>query len=624
MAQTILDNWISRYGIPEQIHSDQGSQFTGHVFQELMELLDIKNTVTPPYNPRSNKVERFHRVLGEVIRSNSTRPVDDWVGKIPAALFAYRTTVSSVTGVTPFQALFGVNGRVPLDLLFPTPSEKQEEWSEFIQQVRTRMRHIHQEMREKIGLGIGRAAERSRRERKGEKYLEIGDHVYYFSPQVPKSPQGQTTRKFAILWTGPYVIQRKISDSLFVIYPIGEWAKRPREITAVIDKLSKIRPELVRQIPTPTVKIDLDKLQVDDEDFGEFVKNDTIETDSPETQIPIYTGIPTHEIRDLPPRAQAESHAPPDPREGEIPQEENGGWAEQESRDKQQLPPCDLESTDNKDPVQENLEPPPLSYRENPVEITDKFLDSGSDKSDVEIEQDQDGESEARPPVKFALRAPVLRSPQGPVTRSQTSRGGSTVGSWLTKRFKMAGADPDVLRKRKERNDSLTSEGKRGKPKRDSESEEKEGKDPAEMEEGEEQVFELSIDEEEREGFTNPPKVEVTGIEGIPRSARDGEKKRISVKERIQERRVVERTPDREGPIGIQTIRVLKASLDKEIKRREEAEAGRRRANRELAELRQAWIEREMDWAYHQEHAQLAIEAMGQILERYEKDGPPL
>ena len=248
VAQVVLEHWVSRYGIPEQIHSDQGAQFTGTLFSEVMEMLDIKKTVTPPYNPRSNKVERFHRVLGEIIRSDSTRPADSWAEKLPAALFAYRTTVSTVTGVTPFQALFGINGRVPLDVLFPTPAERLETWSEFIEQSRTKIRTMHQAMREKIGIGIGRAAERARREQRGEKYLEVGDHVYYFSPQIQRSGTGQVHRKFAILWTGPYVVQKKVSESLFVIYPLGNWAKRPREIMAVIDKLSKIKPELVGKI----------------------------------------------------------------------------------------------------------------------------------------------------------------------------------------------------------------------------------------------------------------------------------------------------------------------------------------------------------------------------------------
>ena len=62
-----------------------------------MGLLGITKTTTPAYNPRSNKVERLHRVLGNVLRSDQTGSVYQWVQKVPLWMFAYWTTV--VTGV---------------------------------------------------------------------------------------------------------------------------------------------------------------------------------------------------------------------------------------------------------------------------------------------------------------------------------------------------------------------------------------------------------------------------------------------------------------------------------------------------------------------------------------------
>ena len=117
----VLEQRVARYGIPDQIHSDQGLQFTSELFRGLMGLLGITKTTTPAYNPRSNKVERLHRVLGNVLRSDQTGSVYQWVQKVPLAMFAYRTTVSNVTGVTPFKGVFGVDSRVPLDVIFPPP-----------------------------------------------------------------------------------------------------------------------------------------------------------------------------------------------------------------------------------------------------------------------------------------------------------------------------------------------------------------------------------------------------------------------------------------------------------------------------------------------------------------------
>ena len=54
-------------------------------------------------------MERLHRVLGIVLRSDQTGSVYQWVQKVPLMMFAYRTTVSNVTGVTPFKGVFGVD-----------------------------------------------------------------------------------------------------------------------------------------------------------------------------------------------------------------------------------------------------------------------------------------------------------------------------------------------------------------------------------------------------------------------------------------------------------------------------------------------------------------------------------
>jgi hypothetical protein len=119
-----------------------------------MDTLGIKNTTTPAYNPRSNKVERFHRVLGDILRSNSTGLASTWTQKLPLALFAYRTAVSNTTGVTPFRAVFGTNSRVPLDLIFPLPKEAAETWPEYVEKLRGRLAAIYREIVKTSTMGI--------------------------------------------------------------------------------------------------------------------------------------------------------------------------------------------------------------------------------------------------------------------------------------------------------------------------------------------------------------------------------------------------------------------------------------------------------------------------------------
>ncbi|KFM72314.1 hypothetical protein X975_09941, partial [Stegodyphus mimosarum] len=45
-AEVLLQNWVSRFGTPLQIHTDQGRNFTSAVFKGLCDLLEIKKTQT--------------------------------------------------------------------------------------------------------------------------------------------------------------------------------------------------------------------------------------------------------------------------------------------------------------------------------------------------------------------------------------------------------------------------------------------------------------------------------------------------------------------------------------------------------------------------------------------------
>ena len=99
---------FSRWGIPQQIHSDQGAQFTSPVFIKWCEELGIKKTVTPSYNPKSNQVERSHKDIKAIITALlDNNAGKDWQDMLHIALLALRTARNRHTGVTPFYANFG-------------------------------------------------------------------------------------------------------------------------------------------------------------------------------------------------------------------------------------------------------------------------------------------------------------------------------------------------------------------------------------------------------------------------------------------------------------------------------------------------------------------------------------
>ena len=74
-AQALPSHWISRFGVPMDISSDRGPQFTSQLWSSLAQLLGTQLHRTTAYHPQSNGlVERFHRHLKSALRARLTGP----------------------------------------------------------------------------------------------------------------------------------------------------------------------------------------------------------------------------------------------------------------------------------------------------------------------------------------------------------------------------------------------------------------------------------------------------------------------------------------------------------------------------------------------------------------------
>jgi len=54
VAHLLVTEVFSRFGVPLQIHTDQGRNFKSVLFKEVCRLLDIEKTQTTPLHPQSD------------------------------------------------------------------------------------------------------------------------------------------------------------------------------------------------------------------------------------------------------------------------------------------------------------------------------------------------------------------------------------------------------------------------------------------------------------------------------------------------------------------------------------------------------------------------------------------
>lgn len=117
VAEALLTIY-SRVGIPTEILSDRGAQFTSQMMEELHRLLGSKPLFTTPYHPSGNGiVERFHATLKASLRKLCSDKPREWHQYVPATLFALREMPSDRTGFSAFKLLYGRRVRGPLSIL---------------------------------------------------------------------------------------------------------------------------------------------------------------------------------------------------------------------------------------------------------------------------------------------------------------------------------------------------------------------------------------------------------------------------------------------------------------------------------------------------------------------------
>ena len=187
-------------------------------------------TQTPVYSP--NRVERSHRTLGQILRSDDTFIPGSWVQKLDSAVFEINISRNRITGVAPYYALFGRNPRIPLDVFFPDNRlQKALKWTDYVSNLSNKMDNIHNTIIKHETLNIPVLTEIKAPRSKYQ--ISVGNIVFYMSPKGVLN----LSKKLTLRWTGPYRVIETPSESLSVIYPVGNWALNKRELHVLTSRL---------------------------------------------------------------------------------------------------------------------------------------------------------------------------------------------------------------------------------------------------------------------------------------------------------------------------------------------------------------------------------------------------
>ncbi|XP_042148141.1 uncharacterized protein K02A2.6-like, partial [Ixodes scapularis] len=117
---------FASYGLPEEVVTANGPQFTARTFADFLQKNGVRHTRTPPYHPASNGsaercVETVKRnLLRQLLEERKTDIKKPLQHRVDLFLFRYRNTPTATAGQTPAELFLSWKPRTRLSLLQPS------------------------------------------------------------------------------------------------------------------------------------------------------------------------------------------------------------------------------------------------------------------------------------------------------------------------------------------------------------------------------------------------------------------------------------------------------------------------------------------------------------------------
>ncbi|KAM7394882.1 hypothetical protein PAMA_006561 [Pampus argenteus] len=258
-APTVLRALVqlfSRVGIPDEILTDQGTNFTSRLMQLFQKQLGITAIKTTPYHPQTDGlVERFNQTLKKMLQKFVNDTGKDWDRWLPFLLFAYREVPQASTGFSPFELLYGWEVQGPLDLLRkswegPSTAASDRGVVQFVLEMRDRLERYQEE-----------AMVNLREAQKNQKawYDQNARHREFQPGQKILLLLPSSNSKLLAKWQGPYSITRKMGP---VTYEVHHPDKKKAKQTYHVNLLKEWKE---RGVPVPEKALLVREVNLEDE-----------------------------------------------------------------------------------------------------------------------------------------------------------------------------------------------------------------------------------------------------------------------------------------------------------------------------------------------------------------------
>jgi hypothetical protein len=221
ICKFLLEDVICKYGCVGHRIADRGD-LDNEKSRSFFRKHGVRLTLTTAYNPEANgKIERGHSPIMKALIKSCDGIFEDWPKLLPYALWADRTTHSSITGFMPSELMFGQKPIMPTEGAVVTWAALP--WTEEMvlkDLLALRMRKLERRQEDvERATEVQKAAQWKSKEyfdkfhRLRPQKIEEGDWVLVYDSSLDH--QHSSLWKFARRWFGPYIVWKVFENGTY-------------------------------------------------------------------------------------------------------------------------------------------------------------------------------------------------------------------------------------------------------------------------------------------------------------------------------------------------------------------------------------------------------------------------
>ena len=196
IAKAFVDNFITRFGSPKVVLTDQGTNFNSTLMKNVAKLFGINQIRSTSFHPQTNgALERSHQVLKDYLKHYIKK--NNWDEWLTHAMFAYNTSKHEATNFTPHEVVYGKPARAPSEhaLMNPLPT-----YEDYVIELASRLLEIRNAVRENQENAKLKSKEYYDRKIHPVNF-EVGQYVF-----ILKNIKEKNKAKLDDNYIGPYLI----------------------------------------------------------------------------------------------------------------------------------------------------------------------------------------------------------------------------------------------------------------------------------------------------------------------------------------------------------------------------------------------------------------------------------